>query len=51
MRYTLSEVLGILESEDFFNVEVFMQLLNNGQLSDEDSGAEEGTNVQHLSEG
>ena len=47
-RYTLSEVLDILETEDFFDADVFMQPPNKWQLPDKDSHTEEGTDVQHL---
>ena len=40
--------MDIHEFEDFFDADVLMQLSNNGQLSDEDSDTEEGTDVQHL---
>jgi len=42
-------VFDILESEDFFDANIYMQPPSNGQLSDEDSDDEEGTNSQHLS--
>ena len=47
-RYTLGEVLDILETENFVDADVFMQPPNKWQLSDKDNHTEEGTDVQHL---
>ena len=43
--------MHIVESEDFFDAEIFMQPLNNEQLSDEGNDTEKGTDVQNLSSG
>ena len=39
-KYTASEVSDILESENFFDVEVCLQPSNDGLNSDEDSDSE-----------
>ena len=49
--YTASEDYDILESENFFDTEVYLQPPNYGLNSGEDSDSEEGTDSQHLSAG
>lgn len=39
-KYTASEVYDILESENFFDAEVYLQPSNDGLNSDEDSDSE-----------
>ena len=48
--YIACEIYDILESENFFVAEVYLQPPNDGLNSDEDSDSEEGTNLQHLSD-
>ena len=47
--YTASEVYDILESENFFDTEVYFQRANDGLNSDEYSDSGEGNDPQHLS--
>ena len=49
--YTATEVYDILESENFFDAEVYLQTQNDGLNSDEDSDSENRTDPQHLSVG
>ena len=51
ISYTASEVYDILESENLFDAEEYLQSPNDGLNSKEDSDSEEGTDPQHLSAG
>jgi len=48
-KYTVEEVVSMLEHEDFIDAEVVITPPGEGPLSDEDSGAEDDPDVTHFS--
>ena len=50
-KCTASKAYEILETENFFDVGVYLQPPKNDLNSDEDSDSEERTDRQHLSDG